>query len=77
MSYKCRSFLVLPETTYENIIDALMSRISADTPFLDVVDAYTEVIGSMGINGRLIRNLNLAKYLVAEAIRPVVKAEPD
>ena len=70
MNYKCRSTLVLPYETYMRIINELEKRgISPHTPFLDVVIAYGELVDKRGIDGRILRNLEMARLLVEHVER--------
>jgi len=60
---------MIPEETYNNIIEELSNIVNDNTPFLDLFNAFVFILENNGITGRPLKTLQMAQRLVEEAER--------
>ena len=68
-NYQCRSYWMMPEETYENIVENLANIVNDNTPILDLFSGIIEILRTNGISGQPIKTLQMAYHLVQEAER--------
>jgi DNA-directed RNA polymerase subunit RPC12/RpoP len=66
-NYHCRSYWMMPLEKYERIVNALMPKVSDDTPIYDILTAVIEILAENGISGQPLKTLGMAANLVREA----------
>jgi len=60
---------MMPEETYEEIVQNLIPLVNDNTPILDVFHGIIEILRNNGISGQPLKTLQMAFHLVEEAER--------